>query len=66
MAGASGVPIEPMVVRKRSTLMWDTRYTQPGYAFGTEPNDFFVRWPIASPWARCSALAMAKAAMEYF
>jgi SAM-dependent methyltransferase len=20
--------------------MWDTRYTQPGYAFGTEPNDF--------------------------
>ena len=20
--------------------MWDTRYTQPGYAFGMEPNDF--------------------------
>jgi SAM-dependent methyltransferase len=20
--------------------MWDSRYTQPGYAFGTEPNDF--------------------------
>jgi SAM-dependent methyltransferase len=34
------MPIEPMVMRKRSTLMWDTRYTQPGYAFGTEPNDF--------------------------
>jgi SAM-dependent methyltransferase len=34
------IPIEPMIVRKRSKLMWDTRYSQPGYAFGTEPNDF--------------------------
>jgi len=35
--------------------MWDTRYTQPGYAFGTEPNDFLraVAGQIPSGAALC-------------
>jgi SAM-dependent methyltransferase len=52
MAGALCIQIEPMVVWKRSASMWDTRYTQPGYAFGTEPNEFLSsvvdRIPIGS------------------
>lgn len=26
-----------------TTNAWDTRYSEPGYAYGTEPNDFLVR-----------------------
>ena len=28
--------------RERALRMWDQRYSEPGYAYGTEPNDFLV------------------------
>lgn len=37
--------------------MWDERYGQPGYAYGTEPNDFLVEQVGALPMGEVLMLA---------
>lgn len=38
-------------------LMWDERFSEPGYAYGTEPNDFLVSVADRIPRGRVLCLA---------
>jgi hypothetical protein len=37
--------------------MWDERYAQAGYAYGTAPNDFLVAYAAQIPLGRVLCLA---------
>lgn len=43
--------------RQKGDLMWDERYAQAGYAYGTEPNDFLVAHAAQIPPGRVLCLA---------
>lgn len=38
-------------------MQWDERYSEPGYAYGTEPNDYLVSMAVHIPQGRVLSLA---------
>lgn len=45
---------------------WDERYSEDGFAFGTEPNDFLREVVEQLPRGRTLCLATARGATECF